>query len=156
PAGYSQPDGMGGSVVPFEFTALSTPDIGHSWDAVRGAWGGGAMDGFYTTDGINCMGFSTAAALPFYSSLFANSDLPATLSPNYPCALLGPPWPNRLYFAAGTSGGITTNGIWGYGVFAYPIILDLLDAAGVSWGIYNMNWDSVPFGNTDNVFVFWK
>ena len=19
-----------------------------------------------------------------------------------------------------------------------------------------MNWDSVPFGNTDNVFVFWK
>src|SRR5262249_56283803 len=35
-------------------------------------------------------------------------------------------------------------------------ILDLLDAAGVSWGIYNMNWDTVPFGNTDNVFVFWK
>jgi phospholipase C len=32
----------------------------------------------------------------------------------------------------------------------------LLDAAGVTWGIYNMNWDSVPFGNTDNVFVFWS
>jgi hypothetical protein len=41
-------------------------------------------------------------------------------------------------------------------VFDYPIILDLLDEAGVTWGICNMNFDSVPFGNTDNVFVFWK
>jgi phospholipase C len=152
PAGYSQPDGQGGSVTPYEFTALSTPDIGHSWNAVHGEWDGGAMDGFYTTDGINCMGYYTAAELPFYYSLFDNSALCA----NYHCSLLGPTWPNRFYFAAGTSGGITTNGIWGYGVFDYPIILDLLDAAGVSWGIYNMNWDSVPFGNTDNVFVFWK
>jgi phospholipase C len=36
------------------------------------------------------------------------------------------------------------------------MILDLPDEAGVTWGVYNMNWDSVPFGNTDNVFVFWK
>jgi Phosphoesterase family len=57
--------------------------------------------------------------------------------------------------AAATSGGITTNGVWGYGVFDYPIILDLLDAAGVTWKVYNV-WDSVPFGNTDNVFVFWE
>jgi phospholipase C len=110
------------------------------------------MDGFYTTDGINCMGYYTASELPFYYSLFDNSALCA----NFHCSLLGPTWPNRFYFAAGTSGGITTNGIWGYGVFDYPIILDLLDAAGVSWRIYNMNWDSVPFGNTDNVFVFWQ
>jgi phospholipase C len=41
-------------------------------------------------------------------------------------------------------------------VLDYPIILDLLEAAGVSWKVYNINWDSVPFGNTDNVFVFWK
>ncbi len=152
PAGYTQPDGNGGSVAPFEFTALSTPDIPHSWSAVHAQWDNGAMDGFYTTDGINGMGYYTAAELPFYYSLFDNSGLCA----NYFCSLLGPTWPNRFYFAAGTSGGITTNGIWGYGVFDYPIILDLLDAAGVSWGIYNMNWDSVPFGNTDNVFVFWR
>jgi phospholipase C len=152
PAGYSQPDGQGGSVAPFAFTALSTPDIGHSWAAVHGEWDNGAMDGFYTTDGIDCMGYYTASELPFYYSLFKDSALCA----NYHCSLLGPTWPNRFYFAAGTSGGITTNGIWGYGVFDYPIILDLLDAAGVSWRIYNMNWDSVPFGNTDNVFVFWN
>jgi phospholipase C len=150
--GYTQPDGQGGSVAPFEFTSLTTPDIPHSWDAVHAQWAGGAMDGFYTTDGLDGMGYYTASELPFYYSLLDDS----ALSSNYFCSLLGPTWPNRFYFAAGTSGGITTNGIWGYGVFDYPIILDLLDEAGVTWGVYNMSWDSVPFGNTDNVFVFWK
>src|SRR5262245_52600369 len=28
PAGYSQPDGAGGSIVPYEFDSLSTPDVG--------------------------------------------------------------------------------------------------------------------------------
>src|SRR6266542_2061260 len=97
PAGYSQPDGQGGSVAPFEFTSLSTPDIGHSWSAVHSEWDAGAM-----------------------------------------------------------GGGFTTNGVWGYGVFDYPIILDLLEDAGVTWKVYNISWDSVPFGNTDNVFAFWK
>ena len=152
PLGYSQPDGAGGIVVPYEFTRLSTPDIGHSWTAVHDEWNSGAMDGFYTADGIEAMGFYTAAELPFYYSLFDEF----TLCGNYFCSLLGPTWPNRFYFAAGTSGGITTNGLWGYGIFDYPIILDLLDAAGVSWKVYNINWDSVPFGNTDNVFTFWK
>jgi phospholipase C len=151
PAGYSQPDGAGGSVAPYHFTSLSTPDIGHSWTATHREWNGGAMDGFFTTDGINAMGFYTAQDLPFYYSLHDTS----TLCVNYFCSLLGPTWPNRFYTAAGTSGGITTNGVWGYGVFDYPIILDLLDAANVSWKVYNVGMDSVPFGNTDNVFVFW-
>ena len=152
PPGYSQPDGAGGAVVPYEFTDLSTPDIGHSWTAVHDEWNSGAMDGFYTADGIWAMGYYTAAELPFYYSLFDEF----TLCGNYFCSLLGPTWPNRFYFAGGTSGGITTNGVWGYGIFDYPIILDLLDAAGVTWKVYNINWDSVPFGNTDNVFTFWK
>jgi phospholipase C len=110
------------------------------------------MDGFYTTDGIDCMGYYTGTELPYYYSLFPDS----TLCANYFCSQLGPTWPNRFYLAAGTSGGITTNGVWGYGVFDYPIILDLLEARGITWKVYNIGWDSVPFGNTDNVFVFWK
>ena len=133
-ADYSQPDGNGGTVIPFEFTALSTDDIGHSWSAVHGEWNAGAMDGFFTTDGNAAMGYYTAKELPFYYSLLDEF----TLCGNYFCSLLGPTWPNRFYFAAGTSGGITTNGVWGFGVFDYPIILDLLDAADVSWKIYNM------------------
>lgn len=38
PPGYSQPDGNGGTVAPFEFTSLSTPDIDHSWSAVHSEW----------------------------------------------------------------------------------------------------------------------
>jgi phospholipase C len=152
PAGYSLPDGAGGTVAPYHFTSLSTPDIGHSWGAMHSEYDGGAMDGFYTTAGINGLGYYTGDDLPFYYSLFDDS----TLCVNYFCSQLGPTWPNRFYLAAGTSGGITTNGIWGYGVFDYPMILDLLDAAGITWKVYNANWDSVPYGNTDNVFVFWK
>jgi phospholipase C len=158
PAGYSQPDAAGNPHRPFEFTSLTTPDPPHSWSAVHEQWDGGAMDGFFKSsaarigNGDAAIGYYTAAELPFYYSLFDDSALVA----NYFCSLLGPTWPNRFYFAAGTSGGITTNGVWGYGIFDYPIILDLLDEAGVTWGIYNMNWDSVSFGNTDNVFVFWK
>jgi phospholipase C len=158
PAGYSQPDADGNPHYPFEFTSLTTPDPPHGWNAVHEQWNGGAMDGFYTSsaasigDGDAAIGYYTAAELPFYYSLFEDSALVA----NAFCSLLGPTWPNRFYFAAATSGGITTNGLWGYGIFDYPIILDLLDAAGVTWKIYNVGWDSVPFGNTDNVFVFWK
>jgi phospholipase C len=158
PAGYSQPDAAGNPHAPFEFTSLTTPDPPHSWAAVHEQWHGGAMDGFYTSsavrigDGDAAIGYYTAAELPFYYSLLDDSALVG----NFFCSLLGPTWPNRFYLAAGTSGGITTNGVWGYGVFDYPIILDLLDAAGVSWKVYNLGWDSVPFGNTDNVFVFWK
>lgn len=152
PNGYSQPDGSGGRVAPYHFTSLATPDIGHSWNATHKEWDGGAMDGFFTTDGINCMGYYSAQDLPFYYSLFDTS----TLCGNYFCSVMGPTWPNRFYWASGTSGGITTNGIWGFGVFDYPIILDLLDAAGVTWNVYNIGFDTVPFGNSDNVFLFWN
>ena len=152
PAGYSQPDGNGGSVKPYHFTSLSTSDIGHNWSATHAEYNAGAMDGFYTTDGIWSMGYYTAADLPFYYSLFDTS----TLCAGYFCSQLGPTWPNRFYTAAGTSGGITTNGIWGRGVFDYPMILDLLDDAGITWKVYNVGMDSIPYGNTDNVFVFWK
>jgi phospholipase C len=152
PDGYSQPDGAGGNVAPYHFASLSTPDVPHSWGAMHSEYDGGAMDGFYTTAGINALGYYTDQDLPFYYSLFEDS----TLCVNYFCSQLGPTWPNRFYLAAGTSGGITTNGVWGYGVFDYPMILDLLDAFGITWKVYNASWDSVPYGNTDNVFVFWK
>jgi phospholipase C len=152
PPGWSQPDGQGGSVPPYHFDSLSTPDIPHGWNAIHAQVNGGAMDGFYTNAGINALGYYLAADLPFYYGLHDDS----ALAVNFFCSQLGPTWPNRFYHMAGTSGGITTNGVWGYGIFDYPMILDLLDAAGVTWKIYNLGWDSVPYGNTDNVAVFWK
>jgi phospholipase C len=89
PPGYTQPDGSGGSVAPLEFTSLSTPDIGHSWSAVHSEWNTGHMDGFYATDGIDCMGYYTAAELPYYYSLFDDF----TLCGSYFCSVLGRTWP---------------------------------------------------------------
>jgi phospholipase C len=152
PPGYFQPDGHGGKVFPHHFTHLSTRDVDHSWVGTHAEWNHGLMDGFYTTDGNHCMGYYTADELPFYYSLFEDS----TLCANYFCSVMGPTWPNRFYLASGTSGGITTNGVWGFGVFDYPIILDLLEDAGITWKVYNIGWDNVPSGNSDNVFVFWK
>jgi phospholipase C len=152
PAGYKQPDQQGGYVTPHHLTDPSTSDIGHSWTETHLEYNAGAMNGFYTTDGGIALGYYSAADLPFYYSLFETS----TLCVNYFCSVLGPTYPNRFYLAAGTSGGITNNSVYGYGVFDYPIILDLLEAAGVSWKIYNIGLDNVTDGESDNVFVFWK
>src|SRR5689334_18623199 len=152
PPGYFQPDATGGKHFPFHLTSLTSPDIDHSWQGVHKQYDGGRMDGFYIDSGENAIPYYPAAELPFYYSLFDRAGLCA----NFFCSLLGPTWPNRFYLMSGTSGGITTNGLWGYGIFDYPMILDLLDAAGVSWKTYNLGMDSVPYGNTDNVAVFWK
>jgi phospholipase C len=152
PTGYTQPDRQGGYMKPHHLTVPSTSDIGHSWTETHREYNAGAMDGFYNTDGINALGYYSAADLSFYYGLFETS----TLCVNYFCSVLGPTYPNRFYLAAGTSGGITNNSVYGYGVFDYPIILDLLEAAGVSWKIYNIGLDNVTDGESDNVFVFWK
>jgi phospholipase C len=152
PTGFKQSDGYGAFVEPYHLTSLTTADIGHSWADTHREFNGGAMDGFFSNDGRIALGYYTGADLPFYYSLFESS----TLCVNYFCSVLGPTYPNRFYLAAGTSGGITNNNVFGYGIFDYPIILDLLEAAGVSWKIYNIGLDDVPTGESDNVFVFWK
>ncbi len=163
PRRFSQPDADGNRHYPFEFTSLRTDDPPHWWDAVHQQWNNGRMDGFYRStqaffgDGNISMGYYTAKELPFYYSLL-DADSTA-LCGNYFCSVLGPTWPNRFYLMSGTSGGITTNGIWGYGVFdsgKWPIILDLLDAAHVSWKVYYIGSDGVEVGDTDNVAVFWS
>jgi phospholipase C len=161
PAGYTQPDAVGVGHAPFELPALRSPDPPHGWRDVHDQWNGGRMDGFYknaalrTGSGEVAIPYYTERELPFYYSLFRDSGLCA----NYFCSLLGPTWPNRFYLMSGTSGGITTNGKWGYGIFdsgEWPIILDLLDEGEVSWKIYYVGSDGVEVGDTDNVAVFWS
>ena len=151
PDGYTQPDGSGGAVAPFHFTSRSTNDIRHFWPDVHAEWNGGRMDGFFTADGIDCMGYYTGEDLPFYYGLHRDF----TLCVNYFCSVLGPSYPNHLYLAAGTSGGVTTNDVAGLGLLDYPCILDLLDMAGVSWKVYNLGGlDDPTVGEEDNVYAF--
>jgi len=143
PHGYTQPDGADGTVAPFHFTNLTTNDIRHFWSAVHAEWNDGRMDGFYTADGIDCMGYYTGEDLPFYYGLHRDF----TLCVSYFCSVLGPSYPNHLYLAAATSGGVTTNDVGALGLLDYPCILDLLDAVGASWQVYNGDQDP-------NVFQF--
>jgi phospholipase C len=153
PEGWGQPDGAGGIVKPYHFTSLSTDDVPHGWSAMHAEYNGGRMDGFYTVGGIGTLGYYTERELAFYYSLHRQF----TLCVNYFSSVMGPTWPNRFYLAAGTSGGVTTNGVWGFGVLDYACILDLLDDAGVSWKVYNLGgFDDVPSGESDNVYVFFE
>jgi phospholipase C len=152
PPGFVQPDGPGGGVHPYRLTSLSTPDLPHDWTSVHGQWDRGAMDGFVRHSGIGSLGYYTEQELPFYYGLFEDS----TLCVNFFASVLGPTWPNRFYLMSGTSGGITTDSAGGYGVFDHPMILDVLDAAGITWKVYTLSRDRVPRPNPENVSVFWK
>jgi phospholipase C len=160
PPGYTQPGVDGAAHAPFELQSLTPADPPHQWDAVHQQWNRGKMDGFFTIaqtvngNGNQAIPYYTAKQLPFYYSLFDDAGLCA----NYFCSVLGGTLANRYYLMSGTSGGITTNGRWGYGVFDsrhWPIILDLLEDAGVTWKVYYIGFDDVTKGDSDNVAVFW-
>jgi len=158
PPAFSQPDAAGGAHLVFHQTALRSTDPRHSWASAHLQYGGGRMDGFFKSSGEAALGFYTADELPFYYSLFAAPD--AALCANYFCSMLGSSTPNHLYMMSATSGGITSNGICCLGVLdsgQWPIILDLLDEAGVTWKIYNLiGIDDILTVETDNTAMFWS
>jgi phospholipase C len=158
PPGYSQPDASGGRHPVFHRTALRSADPHHSWAAAHVQYDGGRMDGFFESSGNAALGFYTADELPFYYSLFDAPD--AVLCANYFCSTLGPTSANRFYLMSGTSGGITSIGYCCFAIFdsgQWPIILDLLDEAEVTWKIYNRgDLDDVLGSDVDNVAWFWS
>ncbi len=140
----TNPD-TGGTQVPVFHTAdYCVRDLGHAWNASHREWNGGANDGFLVTnepEGTRSLGYLDETDLPFYRDLartFAFSD-------HHFCLLLGPTWPNRLYFMSGTSFGlidnttIPTERVPTEGEYN---VLQQLDRVGVSWGVY---YAAVPF-----------
>ena len=139
PAGWSNPNGSGGTVKPFHFTNLTGNgyDPNHSWSAIHSEWDKGKMDGFYTTNGRNALGYFEAADLPYYYSLLPKY----TLAANYFCGVLSETYPNRLVLYSGTSGGNTSNSI-NNGTLDYPCILDLLKSNSITFKNYNFHCPS--------------
>ena len=162
PPGYTQPDAAGVGHAPFELTALRSVDPPHGWNDVHAQYNGGKMDGFYrnaaarTGNGNNAMPYYTANGS--CRSTTASSATPASArTTSARCS--GRPGRTASTSCPGRRAGITTNGLWGYGIFdsaSWPIILDLLDDAEVSWKIYYIGSDGVEVGDTDNVAVFWS
>jgi phospholipase C len=159
----SNPSNERGRVRFFHETRLCTgPDLEHSWSGTHEEGNfrrPNALLTKYRSDGFvrvnaksqgptqavdhDTMGFYDDSDLPFYYGLaetFAISD-------RYFAAVLGPTFPNRSYFAAGTSfGHLTTDEIITAGGYV-PItgtIFDRMDAAGVTWTDY---YSDLPYAD---------
>lgn len=158
PADYSNPDPKGGPPrTPFHLESACLPtDIPHGWCQMVEAWNEGAMDGFVrvavedipagvcydgeprTTgmddSGYNAIGFYDKNDLPFYHWLartFAFAD-------RYFGSVLGPTWPNRAVLYTGTTLGYksTHSKYKPELVEGKPTIFSVLNAAGISWGVF--------------------
>ncbi len=151
PANYSQPDGNGGTVTPHHNFFPITGDNSHTWQDIHKEWDNGKMDGFYTTDGSNALGYYDGSDLPYYYAL-ANAF---NLCGNYFCSLLGPSNPNRFYLMSGTCGGNTTNN-GDRGSFDWPTIADLLDQYHISWKCYNLGLGTGTSLEDFNILVYFK
>jgi phospholipase C len=135
------PTTPGHFIKPFHQKALcEVADLDHSWSGTHAEVDGGKMDGFATlnvdpknTNGSRAMGFYTAGDLNFYYALYRTF----AMGDQYFCSLEGPTFPNRFYLLAGTSFGHIQNDFFsGADQFAQPTIFNLLDAAGITWKIY--------------------
>ncbi|HVU04036.1 MAG TPA: alkaline phosphatase family protein [Polyangiaceae bacterium] len=146
PAGAVGDAGASGTVTWHHEDKWCQPDTDHGWVASHQQWNGGQMDGFATSNAVvadptggRALGYYEEADLPFYYQLystFATSD-------RYFCSLLGPTYPNRLFFLAGTSFGATRTDLSAVAPKGAPFILRQLDEKGVTWKVYKTNLPSV-------------
>jgi phospholipase C len=148
---YSLPDGNGGTVQPYHFKFPLTANVEHSWRAIHDEWNYGAMDGFYTTDGSDALGYYDISNLPYY---YALADA-FTLCGNYFCPLLAPSSPNRIALWSATSGGRTDNNIVRSSL-DWPTIVDLLDSYGITWKCYNLGIGTGSLFEEFNALTYFK
>ena len=138
---WYQPDGAGGTVLPFRPDApdlglVFIEDLAHDWDSTHAAWNGGLYDQWVPQKGTTTMAHLTRADIPFH---YALADA-FTVCDAYHCSLLGPTDPNRYHMFTGwvgndgTGGGpVLDNAEAGYSWSTYP---ERLQAAGISWKVY--------------------
>ncbi len=147
---FHQPDmeSPDGHMLPFHLDTRTTnaqklPSTDHSWAVQHEAWNGGKMDKWLPAhrkaDGKNgpyVMGYHTRADIPFQFALAESF----TLCDAYHCSVMGPTWPNRMYWMTGTidpdgerGGPIISNRKAPY---AWTTYAERLEAAGVSWKVY--------------------
>jgi phospholipase C len=131
----------GNPIRPFPATrdALCAIDPPHGWTAAHNQFNNGANDGFVTQHqrshgsrtAIEPMQYQTRETMPV---TWALADAYTTCD-RYFCSVMGPTWPNRMYWHTGQSSGIDRNELPAGG-FDWPSIYHRLDAAGVDWTYY--------------------
>ena len=126
-------------------SAQKIPSTSHAWAVQHEAWNGGKMDNWLPAhrkaDGAKaptCMGYHTRADIPFQ---FALAEA-FTICDAYHCSVMGPTWPNRMYWMTGTidpegkDGGPMINNTAPAGGFTWTTYAERLEQAGVSWKVY--------------------
>ncbi len=124
-------------------------DPAHSWSAQHGAWHHGALDRWLAVHTLDdgpaaapaVMGYYTRAELPVHYALAQSF----TVCDNYFSSVLGPTGPNRMYWMsatidpAGHGGGPARGDMSGRarGSLDWTTFPEHLEAAGVSWKVYN-------------------
>jgi phospholipase C len=150
---FHQPDpkNPNGYLLPFHLDTRKTnaqkqPSTSHSFGVQRASWNGGKMDKWLAAhrvaDGMNApyvMGYLTRADIPFQ---FALAEA-FTICDGYFSSVMGPTWPNRLYWMSGTvdgggrHGGPVVNNQPVPGGYRWTTYPERLEKAGVSWKVYN-------------------
>lgn len=118
---------------------LCVPDPPHGWTAAHNAFADGANSGFviahqqsHSDPGArHPMEYLTRGTVPVSWALADQY----TICDRYFCSVMGPTWPNRMFWHSGSSGGIKTNDL-PLGGFTWPSIHHRLDDAGVPWRYY--------------------
>jgi phospholipase C len=119
-------------------------DLPHTWPDAQAAWDDGRMSAWPRAKTDAAMAYYTRAELPVQ---FALADA-FTLCDAYHCSLQGGTNPNRLYMMTGTNdpsgrhgGPAIDNRMEGFGPveqgFTWTTYAERLEAAGVSWKVYN-------------------
>jgi phospholipase C len=124
----------GHDVKMFHQTALCAKDVRHDWNSAHVQYGDGKMDGFVGTSdphGERALGYYEATELPYYyqlASTFAIGD-------RYFASILGPTWPNRMFFnAASTFGHIGNTAPPPQA--EEPSLFHQLQQKGIEWVVY--------------------
>jgi phospholipase C len=174
--------GHASQLLPFHLDTLNsdaecTYDLSHEWNAQHLCWNQGRMDSFVSThteprfegpeQGVLTMGYYTREDLPFWYSL---ADA-FTICDNYHCSVFGPTHPNRLHAWSGTldPGGtavgpilVTNSSPKFIGSLTWPTMPEELQAAGVSWKVYNAPGDiyqpsnSYSLAISDNILLYFR
>jgi phospholipase C len=144
------PENPNGYLLPFHLNTRQTsaqkiPSTNHGWKTQHEAWNGGKMDNWVPAhrlaDGPNgpyTMGYYRREDVPFQ---FALAEA-FTICDAYHCSILGPTWPNRMYWMTGTidpdgkDGGPLISNKKPEGGLRWTTYAERLEKAGISWKAY--------------------
>ncbi len=135
---FYQPDPVNpkGHLLPFHLDTKTTsaqkiPSTNHSWGCQHASWNGGKMDNWLPAHrkveagkAPYVMGYHTRADIPFQ---FALAEA-FTICDGYHCSVMGPTWPNRMYWMTGTIDPAGTQG--------GPLIKNQTISGGFRWTTY--------------------